>query len=75
MVKSVHVKIDESVKSVGVIGSRSITFTVAPKVGDIVQDLLGRHYHIATGGAVRPFDTSSVAKAMADTQGPFRSTS
>ena len=42
----------ESIKSVGVIGSRSIPFTVAPQVGDIVQDLLGRHYHIATGGAV-----------------------
>ena len=52
MVKSVHVKIDESVKSVGVIGSRSLPFTVASQVGDIVQDLLGRHYHIATGGAV-----------------------
>lgn len=39
-------------KSVGVIGSRSLTYTVANKVGDIVQDLIKRKYHIATGGAI-----------------------
>jgi hypothetical protein len=52
MVKTVDVKRDESVKSVGVIGSRSLSYTLASQVGDIVQDLLGRNYHIATGGAV-----------------------
>jgi len=39
-------------KSVGVIGSRSLPYTVANKVGDIVQDLIKRKYHIATGGAI-----------------------
>jgi len=52
MDKSVNKKSSETVKSVGVIGSRSLAYTVASQVGDIVQDLLKRHYHIATGGAV-----------------------
>jgi hypothetical protein len=42
----------EVTKSVGVIGSRSLPFSCADKVGNIVQDLIHRKYHIATGGAI-----------------------
>jgi hypothetical protein len=39
-------------KSVGVISSRTLPYTMAEKVGQIVEDLLIRNYHIATGGAI-----------------------
>ena len=40
------------IKSVGVVGSRSLPYSLADKVGNIVQDLIHRKYHIATGGAI-----------------------
>ena len=40
------------IKSVGVVGSRSLPYALADKVGNIVQDLIHRKYHIATGGAI-----------------------
>jgi len=40
------------IKSVGVIGSRSLCYTHAHHVGEIVDDLIDRGYHIATGGAI-----------------------
>ncbi len=39
-------------KSVGVVGSRSLPYSLADKVGNIVHDLIYRKYHIATGGAI-----------------------
>ena len=42
----------QTLKLVGVVGSRHIPYTLSSKVGDIVEDLLSRHYHIATGGAI-----------------------
>ena len=43
----------QALKLEGVVGSRHIPYTLCSKVGDIVEDLLSRHYHIATGGAIR----------------------
>ncbi|MAJ86321.1 MAG: hypothetical protein CL687_05145 [Candidatus Pelagibacter sp.] len=42
----------QGLKSIAVIGSRSLPFLKANHVGDIVDDLLKRKYHIATGGAI-----------------------
>ena len=39
-------------KSVGVVGSRSLPYALADKVGLITEDLVKRNYHIATGGAI-----------------------
>jgi hypothetical protein len=39
-------------KSVGVVGSRSLPYSLADKVGLITEDLIKRKYHIATGGAI-----------------------
>jgi len=39
------------VRSIGVIGSRTLEVCHSEAVGDIVEDLLGRGYHIASGGA------------------------
>ena len=41
-----------SIKSIGIIGSRTLPYSLANQVGDITQDLIKRHYHIATGGAI-----------------------
>lgn len=41
-----------AIKSVGVIGSRKLSHTFANQVGNIVEDLIARNYHIATGGAI-----------------------
>ena len=40
-----------TLRSLGVIGARTLPSRYAEKVGDIVDDLLGRGYHIASGGA------------------------
>ncbi len=40
------------IKSVGVVGSRSLPYSLADKVGLITEDLIKRKYHIATGGAI-----------------------
>ncbi len=40
------------IKSVGVVGSRSLPYSLADKVGFITEDLIKRKYHIATGGAI-----------------------
>jgi len=40
------------IRSIGLIGSRSLPSQYADKVGDVVDDLLGRGFHIASGGAV-----------------------
>lgn len=42
----------KNIRSVGVVGSRSLDFTWAEKVGDVTEDLLGRGYRIASGGAI-----------------------
>jgi len=39
-------------RSIGIIGSRTLSFTLSRKVGAITQDLIIRKYHIATGGAI-----------------------
>ena len=39
-------------KSVGVIGSRTLPYSVSEQVGDVVEDLIFRKYHIASGGAM-----------------------
>jgi hypothetical protein len=39
-------------KSVGIIGSRSLPYTLAENIGLITEDLINREYHIATGGAI-----------------------
>lgn len=39
-------------RSIGVVGARSLSSEYEDKVGDIVEDLLGRGFHIASGGAV-----------------------
>ena len=38
-------------RSVGVIGSRSLPYQVAEKVGQITEDLIARGYRVASGGA------------------------
>ena len=40
------------IRSVGVIGTRTLGFQHADKVGLVTEDLLGRGYHIASGGAI-----------------------
>lgn len=42
----------EPVRSVGIIGSRKLAYQHAKQVGAVVDDLVSRDYHIATGGAV-----------------------
>lgn len=39
-------------RCIGVIGARSLPTDSSPLVGDIVEDLLDRGFHIASGGAV-----------------------
>tara|TARA_B100000315_G_C14388392_1_gene500728 strand:+ start:109 stop:711 length:603 start_codon:yes stop_codon:yes gene_type:complete len=41
-----------AMRSIGMIGSRSLPQPLAERVGNIVEDLLSRHYHIASGGAI-----------------------
>lgn len=41
-----------AIRSIGVIGSRRLPMALAEQVGDVVEDLIGRNYHIASGGAV-----------------------
>jgi len=41
-----------SIRNIGVVGSRSLPFEYADKVGNVVEDLLGRGFHIASGGAI-----------------------
>lgn len=38
--------------SIGVVGSRSLAYTYAQSVGQVVEDLLSRNFHIASGGAI-----------------------
>ncbi len=38
-----------AIRSIGMIGSRSLPQPLAERVGNIVEDLLSRHYHIAQG--------------------------
>ena len=42
----------KTVKSIGVIGSRTLGYEHADAVGQVAEDLLGRGYHIASGGAI-----------------------
>ena len=51
-VRQHEVPVFPAIKSIGVIGSRSLTFHMCEKVGDVVEDLLSRKYHIASGGAI-----------------------
>ncbi len=44
--------VPDAIRSVGVIGSRTLPFAHADQVGSVVDDLLLRRYHIATGGAI-----------------------
>ena len=41
-----------SPRLLGVVGSRSLGYQYADHVGQIVDDVLGRGYHVATGGAI-----------------------
>lgn len=49
--QSCHLE-EPSLKSVGVIGSRNLPSSWEESVGDVVEDLIGRGYHIASGGAI-----------------------
>jgi len=40
------------IRNIGVIGSRSLPFEYADKVGNLVDDLVARGFHIASGGAI-----------------------
>lgn len=42
----------QAVRNIGVVGSRSLPFGYAGKVGQVTDDLVARGYHIATGGAL-----------------------
>lgn len=42
----------QAIKSVGIVGSRHLTYTLSDRVGRITEDLIHRRYHIATGGAM-----------------------
>ena len=37
---------------VGMVGSRSLSYTLTNQIGNITEDLIKRNYHIATGGAI-----------------------
>ena len=50
--KKVAAPVEKPMRSVGVIGSRSLGYGYADAVGQVVEDLLGRGYHIASGGAI-----------------------
>lgn len=39
------------IHSVGVIGSRTLSYQYSEHVGEVVEDLLSRQYHLASGGA------------------------
>lgn len=41
-----------SPRLLGVVGSRSLGYQYADHVGEVVDDVLGRGYHVATGGAI-----------------------
>jgi hypothetical protein len=41
-----------TIRNIGVIGSRSLPFSWASKVGNVVDDILERGFHIASGGAL-----------------------
>ncbi len=41
-----------AIRNIGIIGSRSLPFSYAEKVGNVVEDLLERGFHIASGGAL-----------------------
>lgn len=41
-----------AIRNIGVIGSRSLPFSYADKVGQVVDDLVERGFHIASGGAL-----------------------
>lgn len=49
--QSCHLE-ESPLKSVGVIGSRNLPSSWEESVGDVVEDLIGRGYHIASGGAI-----------------------
>jgi hypothetical protein len=40
------------IRNIGVVGSRSLPFEYAQKVGNVVDDLVNRGFHIASGGAI-----------------------
>jgi hypothetical protein len=43
---------ETAIRNIGVIGARSLPFSWAGRVGDVVDDLLGRDFYIASGGAL-----------------------
>jgi hypothetical protein len=45
-------KMEKEIKNIGVIGSRDLPFPYAGKVGDVVDALLEKGFHIASGGAI-----------------------
>ena len=47
-----HGSLSGAQKVIGVIGSRSLPVGKAELVGSVVDDLLKRKFHIASGGAV-----------------------
>jgi DNA recombination-mediator protein A len=40
------------IRSIGIIGSRSLSYEIADHVGNIVEDILERGFHVASGGAI-----------------------
>ena len=47
----VHSK-EAGLRSIGIIGSRSLNYDVADHIGQVVEDILERGFHIASGGAI-----------------------
>lgn len=45
-------EIKPAIRSIGIIGSRSLSYEVADHVGNIVEDILERGFHVASGGAI-----------------------
>jgi len=50
--KNQNEAVASAIRNIGIIGSRSLPMTYAGKVGQVVDDIESRGYHIASGGAL-----------------------
>jgi hypothetical protein len=50
--QTVQVKTRVGIRNIGVVGSRDLPFSWAGRVGSVVDDLIERGFHIASGGAL-----------------------
>ena len=44
--------IEVALRSIGIIGSRLLSYEAADHVGNVVEDALERGFHLASGGAI-----------------------